>query len=210
MALRLELAADLACPWCRVGERHLERALAESGIEVEVHWLPFRLNPDLPASGVPRRPYLESKFGPRVEAAHAPLEAMAEEEGWRFRFDLMETEPNMLDAHRLMLWAQEQDAVMALARRLFDAHWEEGRDLGNRATLAALAGEVGLSRTEAADHLASDAGAREVDASQAALQRAGIHGVPCFILDGRFGAQGALPVEALAEFLKRGAEDRLG
>jgi predicted DsbA family dithiol-disulfide isomerase len=209
MAMRLELAADLACPWCRVGERHLEEALTESGAEIEVRWLPFRLNPDLPASGVPRRPYLERKFGSRVEAAHAPLEAVAEAEGWRFRFDLMETEPNMLDAHRLMLWAQDQDAVMALARRLFDAHWEEGRDLGNRDTLAALAGEAGLSRTEAADHLASDAGAREVDASQAALARAGIHGVPCFILDGRTAAQGALPVEALTEFLRRGAEGKL-
>lgn len=207
--MRLELAADLACPWCRVGERHLERALVESGMQAEVRWRPFRLNPDLPASGVPRGPYLERKFGPRVEAAHAPLEAIAEEEGWRFRFDLMGTEPNMLDAHRLMLWAQDRDAVMALARRLFDAHWEEGRDLGDRATLAELAGEAGLSSHEAAGYLASDQGAREVDASQAALSRAGVHGVPCFILDGRTAVQGALPVEALAEFLKRGATETL-
>lgn len=209
MALRLELAADLACPWCRVGERHLEQAIAETGVEVEVWWLPFRLNPDLPREGVPRRPYLESKFGPQAEAAHAPLVAMAEAEGWRFRFDLMKREPNTLDAHRLMLWAQGQDAVVALARRLFDAHWEEGRDLGDRAVLAELAGEAGLSVQEAAAYLASDAGAREVAASQVALADAGIHGVPCFILDGRYAAQGALPVDALTDFLKRGAEGQL-
>jgi predicted DsbA family dithiol-disulfide isomerase len=209
MALRLELAADLACPWCRVGERHLEQALAASGLEVELRWLPFRLNPDLPKEGVPRRPYLESKFGPRVEAAHAPLEDLAEAEGWRFRFDLMAREPNMLDAHRLLLWAQGQGAMAGLARRLFDAHWEEGRDLGDCATLAELAGEAGFSAQEAAAHLASDAGAREVEASQAALARAGIHGVPCFILEGRYAAQGALPVDALADFLRRGAEGRL-
>src|SRR5574337_1335996 len=119
MAMRLEMASDLACPWCRVGERHLEQAIAASGLKVEVQWLPFRLNPDLPPGGVPRQAYLESKFGPRVAEAHAPLEAMAEAEGWRFRFDLMAREPNMLDAHRMVLWAQERGMGLRMARRLF-------------------------------------------------------------------------------------------
>lgn len=209
MALKLELVSDFACPWCRVGERHLEAALKESGVPVEVAWVPFRLNPDLPGAGVPRRAYLEGKFGTHVEDAHAPLEAAAKAGGWAFRFDLMEVEPNTLDAHRLMLWGPAQARTTDLARRLFDAHWEGGRDLGDRATLAAIAGEAGLSAQEAAAYLESGEGAREVEASQLVLARAGIHAVPCFILEGRYLIQGAVPVEVLVDFLQRGAEGRL-
>lgn len=209
MALTLELASDFACPWCRVGERHLEQAIQGAGVPVVVRWLPFRLNPDLPGAGVPRRPYLEGKFGARVEDAHAPLKAAARAGGWAFRFDRMTVEPNTMDAHRLMLWGPAQGATMDLARRIFDAHWEEGRDLGDRAVLASLAGEVGLSAKEAAAYLDSGEGAREVEASQLALGRAGIHAVPCFILEGRYLIQGAVPVAVLTDFLQRGAEGRL-
>lgn len=209
MALKLELASDFACPWCRVGERNLERAIQQAGVPVDLRWVPFRLNPDLPGTGVPRRAYLEGKFGPRVEDAHAPLEAAARAGGWAFRFDLMTVEPNTMDAHRLMLWGPAQGATTDLARRLFDAHWEEGRDLGDRAVLVSLAGEAGLSGEEAAAYLESSEGAREVEASQLALGRAGIHAVPCFILEGRYLIQGAVPVEVLTDFLQRGAEGRL-
>ncbi|MBS1785502.1 MAG: DsbA family oxidoreductase [Acidobacteria bacterium] len=209
MALKLELVSDFACPWCRVGERHLEVALKDSGVAVEVGWVPFRLNPDLPGTGVPRRAYLEGKFGAHVEDAHAPLEAAAKAGGWAFSFDLMEVEPNTLDAHRLMIWGPAQAMATDLARRLFDAHWEGGRDLGDRATLAAIAGEAGLSAQKAGAYLESDEGTQEVKASQLALARAGIHAVPSFILEGRFLIQGAVPVEVLVDFLQRGAEGRL-
>ncbi len=209
MALGLDLVFDFACPWCRVGERHLEQALTQVKGAVEIQWLPFQLNSELPQRGVPRQPYLEDKLGALVEEAHAPLDAIARAEGWRFRFDLMTVEPNTMDAHRLMLWEPAQEVLLPLARRLFDAHWEEGLDVGDRATLATLAGEAGLSVPDAVTYLKSGEGARDVEISQNGLQRAGVGGVPCFIVNGEYLAQGALPVPVLADFLQRGMEGRL-
>jgi predicted DsbA family dithiol-disulfide isomerase len=198
--LIVDVVSDVVCPWCFIGKRKLESALAQfartqPSVEANVRWHPFQLNPDLPAGGIPRAAYLAQKFGSaRAAEVYARVERAGDAEGIAFRFDRIQTQPNTFDAHRLIAWAQTQRDAGDLVEKLFGAFFVEGRSICDVDELARLAAECGWHAEEAREMLASDA-LRDVvtDESREAVD-AGIQGVPCFIFNGRIavsGAQGA-------------------
>lgn len=197
--IRLDIISDVVCPWCYIGKSYLDRALeqrAEHPFAIE--WHPFQLNPDMPASGMDRRAYLEAKFGDkdRVVQVHLPLLAHAEKAGVALNLDRIERTPNSLDAHRLIHWAGLEGRQTPTVSALFRGYWAEGRDIGDRAVLADIAGEVGLDREMIARLLAGDADRDAVRARDTHARSRGVNAVPTFIIADRHAVQGAQPAES--------------
>jgi predicted DsbA family dithiol-disulfide isomerase len=202
--MTIDVYADIACPWCYVGRARLQQALDQRpNLDVTLQWRPFQLQPDLPPKGRDFRAVLEKKFGSwdRVEQMFDRIRTMGGEEGLTFDFDAIEVAPNTADAHRLVLWAQEQNAGDAMATALFRAYFSEGRNVSNRDVLVACANDVGLDPEAAHTVLDGDEYADEVRASQQQAQRQGITGVPCYVFGGKQAVMGAQPAEVLTEAL---------
>jgi predicted DsbA family dithiol-disulfide isomerase len=198
MSFRIDVTSDVVCPWCYVGKRELDRALArlrqeEPDAEVEVRWHPFELAPGLPAGGVDRKRYLADKFRDpvRLREAHARLEAIGAQVGIRFAFDRIAVEPNTLAAHRLIAFAQQQGVASDVVEQLFAAFFVEGRDIGDRGVLLAIAAAAGLDRAAVEAWLDAADGRADVDAIARHLRELGVAGVPFFVFGGRLAMSGA-------------------
>lgn len=202
--MTIDVYADIACPWCYLGRSRLKRALADRpGLDVSLNWRPFQLQPGLPSDGEDFRTVLEKKFGQwnRVEQMFERLERLGDDEGLTFDFDAIEAAPNTEDAHRLILWAQEQNRGDQLATRLFRAYFSEGRNVSQQDVLVECAVDVGLDADEARSLLQGDEYAQAVRDSQRQAQRRGVTGVPCYVFDDRHAVTGAQPVEVFSEAL---------
>jgi predicted DsbA family dithiol-disulfide isomerase len=208
---RIDIVSDAICPWCYVGKRQLERALAVLAAEdlhFEVHWNPFQLNPDMPKEGRDRAAYRAWKFGSADKAAALDrrITEAAAAVGLPFRTDLMTRTPNTIDAHRLIWFAAQngvQDAVMEV---VFKAYFIDGRDIGDHAVLADCGVEAGLPGEAVSEFLAGDLADKEMRAADKAARDAGVSGVPSFFLDGYSLFSGAMPAETIATALRRGRE----
>ena len=200
--MRIDVFSDVVCPWCFVGKRRLEQALAESGLaDAEIHWHAFQLNPDLPPEGVDRRRYLESKFGVgAIERIHARLDEAGRSAGISFQFDRIQRSPNTRDAHRLLWLAGTLGRQGALKEALMNAYFIEGRDVGDRRVLTEIAAAVGIDADVPA-FLAGDGGVRAVEEDLRTAAQLQITGVPFFILDERIGLAGAQPPEVFRQAL---------
>jgi predicted DsbA family dithiol-disulfide isomerase len=209
--LRIDIVSDAICPWCYIGKRQLERALAaleKEELHFSVHWNPFQLNPDMPKEGRDRMAYRAQKFG-SAERAHELDERVANAAaavGLQFRQDLMLRTPNTLDAHRLIWFAGREGVQDAVMEAVFKACFTQGRDIGDRDVLADCAVEGGLDRTTVADFLAGETAANEMLAADRAAREAGVNGVPSFFLDGYGLFSGAMPAETIAEALRKGQQ----
>jgi predicted DsbA family dithiol-disulfide isomerase len=231
---RIDIVSDAICPWCYVGKRHLEAALAElsaEGLHFSVHWNPFQLNPDMPREGVDRAAYRAAKFGSaeRAREIDARVGSAAAAAGLAFRQDLMRRTPNTIDAHRLIWFAGRQDPLGeprldatqpretqprktqpgtnrqdAVMEAVFRAYFIEGRDIGDVEVLADCAAEAGLDRAAVAAFLHGDVAAAEMRAADQAAREAGVDGVPAFFLDGYSVFSGAMPAAQMAEAFRRG------
>ncbi|HMI97123.1 MAG TPA: DsbA family oxidoreductase [Micropepsaceae bacterium] len=204
---------DVICPWCLVGKRRLERALTLIGQEtVRVRWMPFELNPDMPKDGMDRRAYRTRKFGSweRSEQLDAQMTEMGESEGISFHFDLMARTPNTFNAHRLIWWLRPTGGQDALVEGLFRAYFTEGRDIGSQDVLRDLAVEAGMEREAASAFLQGDEGALQVSQEEEVARRAGLSGVPAFILNRRPLLVGAHPPEIIASALRRAMDAPAG
>lgn len=201
-ARRIDVISDAICPWCWIGKRQLEAALAMLDIPFTVHWRPYQLNPEMPVEGVVRADYRAKKFGSveRGRELDANVAASGRAVGLEFRHDLMLRTPNTIAAHRLIRWAGERQNDMVEA--LFRGYFQEGKDIGDHAVLAAIAADLGL---DAAEFLASDEFDAEVRAEDANFRRIGISGVPSFALDGAVMFSGAYPAEHMAQIFGRRA-----
>ena len=204
--LAIDVVSDVVCPWCYIGKRKLEQALAElrtrePAIEVALRWHPFQLNPDLPAEGIPRAEYLEAKFGGGQRAAqiYARVRAVGSEVSIAFDFERITRQPNTQDAHRLIAWAQQAGDAEPLVEHLFHAYFIEGRSLGDAGELCAIAAEAGFARDSAQALLSSQTLRAEVNAEYREAQDAGITGVPFFIFNGRTALSGAHDPPTLLE-----------
>ncbi len=210
--LFVDVVSDVVCPWCYIGKRKLEAALAtlrhEPGLAVTVRWHPFELNPDIPAQGMPRAAYLEAKFGGKApaDAIYARVRAVGTEVGIAFALDRIRLQPNTLDAHRLVAWAQQRGDADMLVERLFRAYFTEGRSLGAVDELVALAGDTGLPADETRAMLVSAAFREQVKAEFREAQESGITGVPFFIFNGRAAVSGAHDPETLLEAIATARE----
>lgn len=204
--MRIEVWADVACPWCWIGETRLYRALEQRpDIQPEVVWRPFQLQPDLPPQGLDWDELVRTKFG-GPERARTMFQHVANAgaaDGIEFNFDRVAAAPNTRDAHRLILLAQEAGIGREMAEALFRAYFNEGRDVGKTGVLADVAAGVGLDRDRVARFLAGDQLSRVVDESQAEAGALGVNGVPFFVLEGKYAFSGAQPVETFAAVLDR-------
>lgn len=205
-ALRVDIVSDVVCPWCLIGFRQLERALAELGVEADLRWHPFELNPGLPPEGEEVAAHVARKYGASPERMAATRAAMAEiaaEVGVSFRPGVPARMWNTRDAHRLLFWARDTGRQTALALALFDAHFGQGANLADHGVLAEAAAEAGLDRRQAADVLASGRFADAVASLEARFAEMGVTGVPAFILGERGLALGAQGVEWFRRVLPR-------
>ena len=202
----VEVWSDVVCPWCYVGKRRLEAALArfDGADGVEVVWRPFELDPDGPAVRPERyAERLAGKYGTDLDGARAMIDRMvraAAGEGIEMRLDIARP-GNTFDAHRLLHLARRHGVQPRLAERLFAATFTEGRPIGERATLVELAAEVGLDAAEAARLLEGDELAGEVRAEEQVAARLGATGVPFFVFDRRVAVAGAQRPDVLLEAL---------
>jgi len=205
--MHIQIVSDLVCPWCYVGKRRLERALAtRPDLAVRLTWLPFQLSPDMPREGKDRQAHYAAIFG--ADRARTIMDGMrqtAAAEGLRFEAGPGARSPNTLSAHVLLHWAGERADVdqNALAERLFAAHHTDSEDLGDPAVLARIAGEAGMDPVEVEAGLRAGKDEDRVQALMEEARQLGVTGVPFFIFNGRYAVSGAQPPEALIEVLDR-------
>ncbi|MEQ9812332.1 MAG: DsbA family oxidoreductase [Azospirillaceae bacterium] len=192
--MRIDIFFDVICPWCLIGKRRLENALEQRrDVHAALRWHPFQLNPAMPQGGMPRRHYLDTKFGgpARARQIYRVVEDTAARDGIEMHINRIEMTPNTLDAHRLIRWAGRDASPEPLIERLFRAYFVEGLDIGDHGVLAEMAAEAGQDRDAAAVFLAGDADRADVQAIDQAARQMGIQGVPCFVFDGAYAVSGA-------------------
>ena len=209
--VRIDVISDVVCPWCFIGKRRLEKALAlKPDVPVEVHWHPYFLNDWIPREGISREDYLTTKFGSpeRYKGIAQRASAAAAAEGLNYAMDKISRQPNTLDAHRLIRWADGIGKAAEMKQRLMDLYFTEGADLTNRAVLVQAATDVGLDAEDVREALASDQDVAEVEQEAQSAKEAGIEGVPMFIFGGKFAVSGAQAPEYLAEAIERTAAGR--
>ena len=204
--VRIDVVSDVVCPWCFIGKHRLEAALAlKPGIAVEVHYRPYFLNDWIPRDGISREQYLTTKFGSpeRYKGIAQRVTAAAAEEGLVYASEKIKSQPNTLDFHRLIRWAEGIGKAAEMKQRLMDLYFTDGADLTSRATLVEAAVDVGLDRDDVTAALASDQDVEAIEQEAQSAKSAGIEGVPCFIFGGKFAVSGAQSPEYLAQAIER-------
>jgi predicted DsbA family dithiol-disulfide isomerase len=204
--VRVDVVSDVVCPWCFIGKRRLEKAIAlNPDIPVEVHYRPYFLNDWIPREGISREEYLTTKFGSpeRYNGIAQRVREAAASEGLTYAVDRISRQPNTLDAHRLIRWADAIGKAPEMKQKLMDLYFTQGADLTNHDVLVRAAAGVGLDAEQVRAALADDTDVAEVEREALSAKEAGIQGVPCFILAGKFAISGAQAPEDLAEAIAR-------
>ena len=209
-ALPIDMVSDVVCPWCFIGKRRLEKAIAlKPDIAVEVRFRPYFLNPWVPRDGISREEYLTTKFGSpeRYRSIAQRVAQAAAAEGLTYALDAIKRQPNTLDCHRLILWAGEAGNAGRMKQRLMDLYFTEGGDLTDRDVLVEAAAECDLDADLVRRRLAGDDDVARVEGEADSAKQAGIDGVPCFIFGGLVAVSGAQAPEHLAQAMERAADE---
>ena len=209
-ALPIDMVSDVVCPWCFIGKRRLEKAIALlPDVPVMVRFRPYFLNPWVPRAGIDREEYLTTKFGwpERYRDIAQRVAQAAAAEGLTYVLDGIKRQPNTIDCHRLILWADEIGNAAAMKQRLMDLYFTEGGDLTDPEVLIQAAGQCGLDADRVRRRLATDDDEERVERDANSAKEAGIDGVPCFIFGDRVAVQGAQAPEHLAQAIQRAAND---
>lgn len=199
--ITLDVVSDVVCPWCYVGKKRLEAALAaRPDIAAEIRWRPFFLDPTVPRGGQPRIDYITGKFGSleRVKAAHERLSGLGKALGIDFHFGAIETQPNTLDAHRVIGWAMAEGKAATVVENIFADFFVNGVDLSNPDALADAAARGGMDRARVRADLASDKDEELVAKQAQAASASGIGGVPFFVFGGKIALSGAQEAEVIS------------
>jgi predicted DsbA family dithiol-disulfide isomerase len=205
--IRIDFVSDVACPWCAIGLKSLETALARAAdaVSAELHFQPFELNPDMGPEGQDIVEHITEKYGSTLEQQLQSREAIRQRgEDLGFTFDMSKRARvyNTFDAHRLLYWAQEQGKQRDLKMALFETYFTKGEDPSSHEVLLRVVGEVGLDQGEAAGILETDAYADAVREREQFFQRAGIHSVPAIIINERHLISGGQPPEVFERALR--------
>ncbi|MGQ0636733.1 MAG: DsbA family oxidoreductase [Planctomycetaceae bacterium] len=203
MTTTIDVISDVICPWCYIGKRRMEKAVALAGRDVRVRWHPFQLNPHIPKAGISRRKYRTAKFGSWEHslALDAHVTEVGRADGIPFALDKIERAPNTLDAHRLICLAAQDDVQDAVVEALFRAYFTEGRDITTAPTLLDVVSDAGLDRCRAKALLNGDDGVAAILAAEEQAHLAGVEGVPFYLINGALALSGARqPSEFLAAF----------
>jgi predicted DsbA family dithiol-disulfide isomerase len=210
--LTIDVVSDVVCPWCFIGKRRLEKAIAlKPEIAVTVRYRPFFLNSWIPREGISRRDYLTRKFGSveRYMAMAPRVVAAAREEGLVYNPDAVARQPNTTDCHRLIRWAGESGGDAArMKQRLMELYFTEGGDLTDVEVLVAAAQACGMDAEQVRKRLATDEDVDTITAEVQSFERAGVDSVPYFILGGIFAVAGAQEPDVLAEAMERTLAER--
>jgi predicted DsbA family dithiol-disulfide isomerase len=204
--VRIDVVSDVVCPWCFIGKHRLDAAIKLNlDIAVEVHWRPYFLNDWIPRGGISREDYLTTKFGSveHYKSIAQRVGAVAAAEGLVYAADKIKRQPNTLDCHRLIHWAEAIGKAAAMKQKLMDLYFTQGADLTDRETLVKAAADVGLDANTARANLVTDKDVAHIEQEAQSAKEAGIEGVPCFVFGGKFAVSGAQAPEYLAEAIKR-------
>jgi len=206
--MKIDFVSDVSCPWCVIGLKALETAIAQLGdaVKTEIHFQPFELNPKMPPEGQDISEHLAQKYGAtpeQSEQTRAMIRARGAEVGFNFALDKRSRIYNTFDAHRLLHWAQREGRQLALKHALFRAYFTQGENPGAHAVLIRVAGEVGLDAVRAGEILASDEFAEDVRKQQRYYLEQGINAVPAVIVNERHLIQGGQPAEVFEQALRR-------
>lgn len=205
--LTIDVVSDVVCPWCFIGMKRLQKAVAAAGVEVQVNWRPYQLDPTVPAEGLDRKAYMLGKFGSedKIREIHGRIEPLGRTEGIAFDFDAITVAPNTLDAHRLIRWAGASGAAVQgrLVALLFSLYFEKGANIGDRAVLVEASREAGMDASVVEALLPTDTGLEEVRKEIATAAQMGVTGVPCFLLERRYAIVGAQEADTLADAIRQ-------
>ncbi len=209
--ITINIISDTICPWCFIGKRKLERALAEKPPEdvVRIEWQPFQLNPDMPAEGLDRASYLNAKFGGPEGArqVYDRIRAAGRSVGIAFDFETMPRTPNSVNSHRLIRRAGEAGLQDAVVEALFRAYFLDGGDVSGVDSLVDIATAAGMDADDTRAYLESDADVDAVRAEDQHARRGGVQGVPFFVFNNKYAISGAQdPAVFHAAFEKIAAE----
>lgn len=211
--MRIDIFFDVVCPWCYIGKRRLENALAEVGdVDVQVRWHPFFLNPWVPREGISRDEYLTTKFG-SVEAygkIAGRVVDTAAAEGLEYHPGLVKRQPNTLDCHRLIHWAEAAGKSAEVKQRLMELYFRDGGDLTAPEVLVQAAADCGLDADDIRKRLATDEDVELISQQAQSAAQAGVSGVPTFILGNKYGISGAQPADQLAKAIRQVAAELAG
>jgi len=200
----IDVVSDVICPWCFLGKRRLDAALAALDMDVFIRWRPYMLDPTIPSQGLDRHDYMLNKFGAeKLKTIHDPLIEAGKELDVPYRFDLITRTPNTLDAHRLIRWAHTVERQTEMVERLFMAYWSEGKDVGDRDVLAQCAGEAGINSAQIRELLDTEQDVEETKTEIAHATNIGVTGVPTFILAQSYALVGAQSPAVLIDAITR-------
>lgn len=202
--LIVDVVSDVMCPWCYIGKRRLQRALAMAGpvFYAEIRWRPFQLDATIPPEGMDRQEYLDRKFGrEQAKENYKRIQDAGAIEGIPFAFDLIRKSPNTVDAHRLIRWAETGDQQDVVVERLFELYFTEGGDIGDHEVLIDVAREADMDVDLVTQTLASDTDRDQIKQEIAMAQQLGVEGVPTFVIANRYMLVGAQPAENLSDAL---------
>lgn len=211
MTVAIEMVSDLVCPWCWLGLRRIEAAIAEAAdVKVQLLFRPFELDPTIPAGGVDYKEYMAGRVSSqegkeRMAVMRQALVDYGETESIPYQFDAVTRRPNSFDAHRLVRWAQGQNKGAAAKEALFKAYFSEGRDIGEHGELVSVAREIDLDPDIVAKLLTTDADTEAVREEAEVFRQMGISGVPTYIANRRIAVQGAESVDKLVKFIRHAA-----
>jgi len=204
--LKIDIVSDVVCPWCYIGKKRIEDALAlAADVPVEVHWRPFFLNNWVPREGISRDEYLTAKFGSpeAYKGIAGRVVAAAGEEGLSYHPELVKRQPNTIDCHRLIHWAEAIGKAAEMKQRLMELYFRDGGDLTDVNTLVAAAADVGLDADDVRKRLATDADVELISGQAQEASDKGISGVPTFVLAQKYAVSGAQPADMLARAIRQ-------
>jgi predicted DsbA family dithiol-disulfide isomerase len=203
--LRIDIVSDVVCPWCYIGKRRIENALElVKDVPVEVRWRPFFLNPWVPREGISREEYLTAKFG-SVEAYKGiagRVVTAAGEEGLSYRPELVRRQPNTIDCHRLIHWAEARGKSAEMKQRLMELYFRDGGDLTDIDVLVQAAADCGLDAEDIRRRLKTDQDVALISAQAREAADKGISGVPTYVFAQKYAVSGAQPAEQLAAAIR--------
>ena len=208
--MQIRIISDTVCPWCFIGKKRFERALAMRPQEnLQVIWQPFQLNPTMPTEGMEHKSYLAAKFGglERAERQNDRLCQTGREEGIEFNFPAIKRMPNTINSHRLVHFAGLAGRQEAIVESLFHGFFFDGLDLGNLDTLVEIGTVNGLNRNDLSRYLRSDNDRAQILALDEKARQEGITGVPCYVVDGKFAVSGAQSPEIFHQIFELARQD---
>jgi len=204
--LQIDIVSDVVCPWCYIGKKRIEDALAlASDVPVHVNWRPFFLNPWVPREGITRDEYLTAKFGSTEAYKNIAgrVVAAAAEEGLQYNPGSVKRQPNTIDCHRLILWAEAEGKAAQMKQKLMELYFRDGGDLTDTNVLVQAAADVGLDAESVRKRLATDEDVERISAQAQEASEKGISGVPTFVFAQKYAVSGAQPADQLARAIRQ-------